>query len=68
MVRFIMTNVIEVLTDSLRYIVLMLVLLWQLSMAMSAGHRQHPELAQSESRRDPSIDGSSNQDRLPGWR
>jgi hypothetical protein len=35
MVRFIMTNVIEVLTDSLRYIVLMLVLLWLMGVAAS---------------------------------
>jgi hypothetical protein len=32
-----MTNVIELLTDSLRYIVLMLVLLWLVTIAISAG-------------------------------
>jgi hypothetical protein len=33
--RFILTNVIELLTDSLRYIVLVFVLLWQIAMAAS---------------------------------
>jgi hypothetical protein len=37
MARFIMTNVIELLTDSLRYILLMLVLLWLVTIAISAG-------------------------------
>jgi hypothetical protein len=37
MARFVMTNVIELLTDSLRYIVLMLVLLWLVTIAISAG-------------------------------
>jgi hypothetical protein len=37
MVRFIMTNVVELLTDSLRYVVLMLVLLWLLAIAIGAG-------------------------------
>jgi hypothetical protein len=32
-----MTNVIELLTDSLRYILLMLVLLWLVTIAFSAG-------------------------------
>jgi hypothetical protein len=33
--RFILTNVIELLTDSLRYIVLVFVLLWLIAMAAS---------------------------------
>jgi hypothetical protein len=37
MARFVMTNVIELLTDSLRYILLMLVLLWLVTIAISAG-------------------------------
>jgi hypothetical protein len=37
MARFVMINVIELLTDSLRYIVLMLVLLWLVTIAISAG-------------------------------
>jgi hypothetical protein len=37
MARFIITNVIELLTDSLRYILLMLVLLWLVTIAISAG-------------------------------
>jgi hypothetical protein len=36
MVRFIMTNVIEVLIDSARYIILMLVLILLLTIAISA--------------------------------
>jgi hypothetical protein len=67
MVRFIMTNVIEVLTDSLRYIVLMLVLLWLVSIAISAGesHWQHREHALPESSRDPAMDRSPSRDLLP---
>jgi hypothetical protein len=37
MARFSLTNVIHLLTDSLRYIVLMLVLLWLVAIAASVG-------------------------------
>ena len=37
MIRFRLANVIDLLTDSLRYIVLMLVLLWLVVMAASIG-------------------------------
>ena len=37
MVRFTFGNVIDFLTDSLRYIVLVLVLLWLIVMAASVG-------------------------------
>jgi hypothetical protein len=37
MIRFKLANVIDLLTDSLRYIVLMLVLLWLIGAAVSIG-------------------------------
>jgi hypothetical protein len=37
MIRFILANVIDFLTDSLRYIVLVLVLLWLVVMAAGIG-------------------------------
>jgi hypothetical protein len=40
MVRFIVSNLLEVLSDSLRYIVLMLVLLWLIGAAVSIGRRR----------------------------